>query len=663
MKDLSILRTLTQMTICVILVSLLLAVQAESAFSQTTTSSTSHENPGGAVKNYDCVSPPGWDIVPTPTSFIIIIESDAEITINGTRINTCDFVGCFYRDDVGNLKCGGACAYTQNGANAFVAFGDDPFTPEKEGFVPSDTMFFKIFSWSCAGGRAIDVDTMAFDPLNRQTTYIWNPNNQTAITYMACWTDFDCQIAAPVAAKKNGNHSNKKSRNSGKSFLSDFDDLNNQSNHFYYYYSNDAGDYDVEPLDYTASTVQKVAKPISDWTYEDGCPSNLTTGGGGGTEESRAAMNEALTNIESTETVLAALVDGGDTESLKTEVETSTPPETAEIYNELMTGSPYLSETVVGTAIDKEEVLPNSMVRDVMVANPHTSTSLQLLDKLDNRTNPMPAWMKAQILAGRSIQSLKTELEGQLAGYQMAKCRAMNSLVRHFGQQPENPAITDSLIALYQSDNTVGSRYMQAWLYLYSSQYQQGHNIMASIPANFTLAEDELAEYQNMQWLYAMLKGLSESGNGLDSLSGAQILQLQEIDADETGFASVYARNILLAIDELEYQEPIILPNSMKSAEVEEAYHEVLNSKAPTMLEVYPNPSKDFIILAYQFDKETKGMIGIRDISGKPVQSIPFDGIQDQVTVTTRGWTAGVYVLSLVVNDKVIETTKFTLVK
>ena len=443
----------------------------------------------------------------------------------------------------------------------------------------------------------------------------------------------------------------------------DFDDLNNQSNHFYYYYSNDAGDYDVEPLDYTASTVQKVAKPISDWTYEDGCPSNLTTGGGGGTEESRAAMNEALTNIESTETVLAALVDGGDTESLKTEVETSTPPETAEIYNELMTGSPYLSETVVGTAIDKEEVLPNSMVRDVMVANPHTSTSLQLLDKLDNRTNPMPAWMKAQILAGRSIQSLKTELEGQLAGYQMAKCRAMNSLVRHFGQQPENPAITDSLIALYQSDNTVGSRYMQAWLYLYSSQYQQGHNIMASIPANFTLAEDELAEYQNMQWLYTMLKGLLESGNGLDSLSGAQILQLQEIDADETGFASVYARNILLAIDELEYQEPIILPNSMKSAEVEEAYHEVLNSKAPTMLEVYPNPSKDFIILAYQFDKETKGMIGIRDISGKPVQSIPFDGIQDQVTVTTRGWTAGVYVLSLVVNDKVIETTKFTLVK
>lgn len=306
---------------------------------------------------------------------------------------------------------------------------------------------------------------------------------------------------------------------------------------------------------------------------------------------------------------------------------------------------------------------PAGSYRDIMVANPHTSTSLQLLDKLDDRTNPMPAWMKAQILAGRSIQSLKTELEGQLACYQMNKCRAMNSISRYFNQMPENPATTDSLIALYHSDNTVSSRYMQTWLFLYSGQYQQGQNVMTSIPANFTLAEDELTEYQNMQWLYAMLKGLLETGDGFDDLNGTQIAQLNTIVDDETGFASVYARNILLAIDELYYLEPVILPNSMKSAEAEEAYHEVLNSQAPTMLEVYPNPSKDFVIIGYQFDKETKGMIEVRDVSGGLMKSVPVKGITDQLTVTTSTWNAGVYILSLVVNDKVIETTKFTLIK
>lgn len=443
----------------------------------------------------------------------------------------------------------------------------------------------------------------------------------------------------------------------------DFDDINNQSNHFYYYYSSNAAGYNVEPQDYTVSTVTIVPKFTTSWTYEGGCPSNLTTGGGGGTEGLRSSLTEAQSGIENTETILTALIDGGNTEVLNTEVETSTPPETSEIYTLLMNESPYLSETVVETSIVKEEVLPNALIRDIMVANPHTSTSLQLLDKLDDRTNPLPAYMKAQILAGRSIQSLKTELEGQLASYHTNKLRAINSLSRYFNQMPENPAITDSLIALYQSDNTVSSRYMQAWLYLQNGQYMQGQSVMAGIPAVFTLSVDELAEYQNMQWLYALLKGLFESDNGLDDISEAQINQLHSIVADETAFASVYARNILLAIDELEYLEPVLLPNDLKSAEVEEAYNEVLNSQAPSILEVYPNPSKDFVIIGYQFDKETKGMIEIRDITGKPVQSIPFIGMQDQVTITTRGWTAGVYILSLIVNDKVIETTKFTLVK
>jgi hypothetical protein len=443
----------------------------------------------------------------------------------------------------------------------------------------------------------------------------------------------------------------------------DFDDINNQSNHFYYYYSNNAGIYHVEPLDYTASTVTIVPKPILDWTYEEGCPSNLTTGGGGGTEGLRSSLFEAQSGIESTEAILAALIDGGNTEMLNTEVETSTPPETSEIYTFLMTESPNLSETVVETSIVKEEVLPNAMIRDIMVANPHTSTSLQLLDKLDDRANPLPAYMKAQILAGRSIQSLKTELEGQLASYHTNKYRAMSSLARYFGQMPENPALTDSLIALYQSDNSIDSRYMQAWLNLQNGQYVQGQNVMAGILAAFTLSVDELAEYQNMQWLYTMLKGLFESGNGLDGISEVQIVQLHTIVTDETTFASVYARNILLAIDELEYLEPVLLPNSTKSTNAEEAYNEVLNSQAPSMLEVYPNPSKDFVIIGYQFDKETRGMIVIRDITGKPVQSISFNGMQDQVTVTTRGWITGVYILNLVVNGNVIETTKFTLIK
>jgi len=442
----------------------------------------------------------------------------------------------------------------------------------------------------------------------------------------------------------------------------DFDDINNQSNHFYYYYSLYSGNWPVEPLDYTTNTVTKVAKNIIDWDYDEACPSGLISGGGGIIAEARSTMAVAQGNIESTKAVLLALVDGGDTETLNTEIQNSTPPETESVYSELMAESPNLSETVVESSIEKETVLPNAMIRDVMVANPHTSTSLQLLDKLDQRNNPMPAFMKAQILSGRSIQSLKSELEGQLAAYTLRKVRARNRIARYFNATPGFPAKTDSLLALYQADNSLNSRYMQAWLYLQSGQYLNGQNVMTTITSDFTLSEEELSEYQNMQSLYTMLTDLYDAGLHVNELSAAQQAQLELIVLSETGLASVYARNILLAIDALQYNEPVILPNQLKSSNAEETFNAVLNAPMPKMLEVYPNPSKDFVVLGYRFDADTRGLIEIRDVSGSLIQSIPFTGMQDQLTVITRSWASGIYVVSLMVNEKVIETTKFSLI-
>lgn len=101
------------------------------------------------------------------------------------------------------------------------------------------------------------------------------------------------------------------------------------------------------------------------------------------------------------------LIDGGDTPQLTNEVDQSTPPETVAVFNELMNNSPYLSDSVVEAAILKEDVLPNSMIRDIMVANAHSAKSDELMNTLDNRWDPMPDYMKGQILQGRSIVSLK----------------------------------------------------------------------------------------------------------------------------------------------------------------------------------------------------------------------------------------------------------------
>ena len=96
---------------------------------------------------------------------------------------------------------------------------------------------------------------------------------------------------------------------------------------------------------------------------------------------------------DSLQEIISALEDGGNTIELNEDVEWSVPPESMEVYNELMSNSPYLTDTVIGAAIEKEDVLANAMIRDVMVANPQSSKDDELIEKLDERSNTVPEYM------------------------------------------------------------------------------------------------------------------------------------------------------------------------------------------------------------------------------------------------------------------------------
>jgi len=216
MKAIIICKTLTQRVIRVMLISALFAFQVNSAFSQTQEPSlTSVNNPGTDAHEYNCVFPPEWnaDFPVTTSPHLIFIEKGAALTINGIHTNTCDYVGCFYEDNNGNLKCGAADFLIQGEAIVFPVYGDDPDTPEKDGFSYGETIHFCLFSWPCAGGKTIDVESVTFDTINYPTTNKWYPLGFSSITSMTAFTDIDCQIAVSDPIKENINLTFKKGWN------------------------------------------------------------------------------------------------------------------------------------------------------------------------------------------------------------------------------------------------------------------------------------------------------------------------------------------------------------------------------------------------------------------------------------------------------------------
>ena len=150
---------------------------------------------------------------------------------------------------------------------------------------------------------------------------------------------------------------------------------------------------------------------------------------------------------------------------------------------------------------------------------------------------------------------------------------------------------------------------------------------------------------------------------GWQQATGAQVQQLHTLLQSVTP-VSAYARNVLIALDELSYVEPVIVPDLLKSSRAETAYQELMSGKAQTMLEVHPNPAQDFVVVGWTLENEqVSGSIAIHRITGGLMSTFTFNTPVDKQTVDTREWPSGAYVVTLTLNGKVMESAKFTLVK
>ena len=90
----------------------------------------------------------GWSVVYTPSFHTFIIPLAAQPGIFGEPDEANDFIGVFYTDDQNTEQCGGFAQWTGHGDIQVDAFGDDPYSPEKDGFSENEPVKWKMFSCS-----------------------------------------------------------------------------------------------------------------------------------------------------------------------------------------------------------------------------------------------------------------------------------------------------------------------------------------------------------------------------------------------------------------------------------------------------------------------------------------------------------------------------------
>ncbi len=394
---------------------------------------------------------------------------------------------------------------------------------------------------------------------------------------------------------------------------------------------------------------------------DESCPSHL--GSGGGSSSQKSVLEETESEINTLEELLLASIDGGNTQNLTNEVINSTPPEALELSEQLFTQSPYLSDTVLKSAIEKEDVLANAMLRDILVENPQSAKSEEIMSLLDERIDPMPEYMKEQIAQGKFTTGEKENLEAKQSFLMSERTRAFNNLNRIYQSDTSVVYRLDSLAMLFNEMNSLENQYRKAFIHLDNGDTANATSILDAIPVDFGLTIEQSSTHQKYEALLDIKKGFTLGNVSVLNLDSAQIAGLLDI-YDNESLPGIFARNMLLIAGYLSYQEPYLFPDELKKMEIKpgSAFNDI---KELAKLKVFPNPAAYYTIVDYKI-KEDEGaqsfgpqvQINIFDLRGNLLKTLKSNQNADQLVLDVRGFKPGIYLIDLNRNGQRISTSK-----
>lgn len=357
-------------------------------------------------------------------------------------------------------------------------------------------------------------------------------------------------------------------------------------------------------------------------------------------------VNSYSSEINIIENQLNNLVDGGNTMLLLDEITNSPSWDALNLRNSLLTKSPFLSDTVLISAVENESVLPPVMLTQVLTANPHGIKSEEVKESLENRQNTIPPYLMTEIENSHQYISAKEHIESKLIMLRNKRAVDINNLITELKQDSINSFASDSICSLMGIEKTKNTTFNQ---YLRMLQVNKLEN--AAQYYNLILESND----NDIVFLATLARDLKSNYKVLDSLSSEDYLALIQIANNEESSVKGIARNLMLRLNLIEYAEPIYEINT--SEEKSKTTKETKNNSDSNVLKIYPNPAKDYLIVYFKAETENC-IIEVCDMFGRNLYSQKVNQKEGEIIIETKSFISGNYFVKLQSKGNTIKTEK-----
>ena len=395
------------------------------------------------------------------------------------------------------------------------------------------------------------------------------------------------------------------------------------------------------------------------YTKTEACPPKISSGGSSISQLYQEVAAQAI-NINSSQLILDIWKDGGLTD-LPEQVELAYPWETYVMYNTMISGSPYLSDETMIEAINNTALLPDLLLKLVLIANPQCTRSEEVMQALEDRIPQLPQSMLDEIMLGEDVPSPLEALEATVSYYTHEKQNAINLIKIEYLNDTINTYAEDSLLAVLGRDDFLNAKYEIASIYLNNNNFDDFDNIMVDIQNMLDGEEYNIEQFNEYSAYFTIVKDMLQNNKNYDDLSISQQDVLLDLADNGNYLPAAYARVILLRDNpEYEYEEPVILPEIYSPRKKNPALNSE-NSK-DVKFKVYPNPAYDYVIIEYELRAEDKNaFVQISDNTGRIIKTITLNSSTGQKVVDCKGITSGLYNFVLKTNINVLEIKRISI--
>ncbi|MEZ5197178.1 MAG: T9SS type A sorting domain-containing protein [Bacteroidales bacterium] len=282
------------------------------------------------------------------------------------------------------------------------------------------------------------------------------------------------------------------------------------------------------------------------------------------------------------------------------------------------------------------------------------------MDKVDEKSQPFTQEMFAEILLGKYVVAAKEKLEAQVGWYKHSSEMALRRLKQYYLSDTLNPTIMDSLADLLAQENGLQEKYELAFLYMDMGQWTEAESLLNNIAGLNTLNAQQQLFYDDLREYADVLSDLHLADTGFNGLTEIQKQVLTGLANNSDKRAGSYARNVLMYLEEYNYDEPILLPEEgLKSGKAFEMTGPVIKSYPKVKL--YPNPTRDYVVVEILTGNVSGAEINIIDVQGKLVRVSEIPRKKQQNILSLKGMNPGIYLVQVKYSGEIIGTAKLSI--